>query len=137
VWIGLQVVLLVLASMLRDLRMESGLPLATAAVVALMVLWFAADMAGLLLLVPAASRRLMAASAVLSSLGRLGMAAWSYLYLSRSLERQAEQYGPIGVTFGIFTYLLVAALVYVGAPLLVTSWQSWREGRRMPVSVAE
>lgn len=137
VWIGLQVALLVLASMLRDLRTESGVVLATVAVVALLLLWFVADMAGLLLLVPAASRRLMMSSAVLSSLGRAGMAIYSFTYLSRSLDRQAQQYGPIGVTFGIFTYLLVAALVYVGAPLLATTWQSWREGRRMPVTVAE
>ena len=128
VWIVLQVALLVGASMLRDVRIGSGPVLAAVAFVALLVLWFVADMLGLLLLVPAAPRRMMAASAVLSSLGRAGMAVWSFLYLSKSLERQAEQFGPIGVTFGIFTYLLVAALVYVGAPLLVTTWQSWRAG---------
>lgn len=137
VWIVVQVVLLILASMLRDFRQGSGLFVAMLAVIALLVLWFVADMIGLLLLVPAAPRRQMAASAVLSSVGRLGLAVWSFVYMSRSLDQQARQYGPIGVTFSLFTYILVAVFVYVGAPLLVTTWQSWRSGRELPVSVAE
>jgi hypothetical protein len=57
--------------------------------------------------------------------------------MSRSLDQQAQQYGPIGVTFSLFTYILVAVFVYVGAPLLVTTWQSWRTGKALPVAVAE
>lgn len=132
VWIALQVALLISASMLRSLRADSGLTLAVLAVLALLVLWFAADVAGLRLLVPAAPMRLVAASAIASSLGRAGMAVWSYAYMARSLENQAEQYGPIGVTFALFTYLLAGVLVYVCAPLLVTTWDLWRTGRVLP-----
>jgi len=57
------------------------------------------------------------------------MAAWAAVYMPRTLDGQAAQYGPIGVTFAIFTYLLVAALVYVCAPLVVTTWVAWRLGR--------
>lgn len=131
VWIGLQVTLMILASMLRSLRADSGPLIAVVAVAALLVLWFVADLAGLMLLVPSAPRRLMAASAVLSSLGRATIALWAFVYMSRSLESQAEQYGPIGVTFALFTYMLVGVLVYLIAPLLVTTWVTWRRNRRL------
>lgn len=129
VWIALQVGLLIVASMLRDLREGSGPLVALVATLGLLVLWFVVDVLALRLLVPAAPVRLVAASAVVSSLGRAAMGAWAYVYLSRSLENQASQYGPIGVTFGIFTYLLVAAIVYLAAPLVVTTWVRWRRER--------
>ena len=130
VWIVLQVGLMIVASMLRDVRSGAGVALTIVATLGLLVLWFGADVLALRLLVPAAPRRLIAASAALSSLGRAAMGAWSYVYLSRSLENQATQFGPIGVTFGLFTYLLVAALVYLIAPLIVTTWVRWRAERR-------
>lgn len=129
VWIVLQVTLFVGASLLRDLRSGSGVILATTAIVGLLVLWFLADVAGLRLLVPAAPVRMVAASAVVSSLGRAGIAVWAYLYMPRSLSSQADQYGPIGVTFALFTYILVGVLVYLAAPLIVTTWVRWRADR--------
>lgn len=136
VWIVLQVTLFILASLLRSARVEGGPLIAVLAVAGLLALWFIADIAGLRLLVPRAPHRLITTSAVLSSLGRAGIAIWSYVYLSRSLESQADQYGPIGVTFALFTYILVGVLVYLMAPLLVTTWVAWRDGRRAP-SIAE
>jgi membrane protein len=130
VWIVLQVTLFVVASLLRDLREGSGVALAIVAVVGLLVLWFAADVAGLRLLVPSAPMRMMVASAVVSSLGRAGLAIWAYVYMPRSLSSQADQYGPIGVTFALFTYILAGVLVYVVAPLIVTTWVRWRAERR-------
>jgi hypothetical protein len=130
VWIVLQVTLFVAASLLRDLREGNGVALAVVAVVGLLVLWFAADVAGLRLLVPSAPMRMMVASAVVSSLGRAGLAIWAYVYMPRSLSSQADQYGPIGVTFALFTYILAGVLVYVVAPLLVTTWVRWRAERQ-------
>jgi membrane protein len=130
VWIVLQVSLFLVASMLRDLREGNGILTAALAVIGLLVLWFGADVAGLRLLVPSAGLRIVAASAVASSLGRAGIAVWAYVYMPRSLESQAEQYGPIGVTFAIFTYMLAGVFVYVGAPLLVTTWVRWRQQRQ-------
>ena len=137
VWIVLQVTLLVVSSMLRDLRTDSGVVIAAFALVGLFALWFGADFAGLRLLVPVASPRHVAASAVVSSLGRAGIAVWAYFYMSRSLESQAEQFGPIGVTFALFTYLLAGVLVYLIAPLLVTTWVRWRADRNAAVSAAQ
>ena len=131
VWIGLQMAMFVAASTLRDIRSGSGLVAAALAVVALISLWFGADYAGLRLLVPAASRRLAVASAVVSSVGRVGLSAWAALYFPASLSDQAAQFGPIGVTFAIFTYILAGVLVYVCAPLLVTTWVQWRAQRRL------
>lgn len=125
VWIVLQVTLLVGTSMLRDLREGNGPFWAATAALGLLVLWFAADVAGFRLLVPSAPTRLMAASAVVSSLGRLLIAAWAAIYMPGALSQQADQYGPIGVTFALFTYILVGVLVYVIAPLLVTTWVKW------------
>ena len=71
--------------------------------------------------------RIAAASAVVASLGRLGVSAWSAVYMPHALSEQAAQYGPIGVTFSIFTYLLAGALVYTIAPLLVVTWTRRRQ----------
>lgn len=137
VWIALQVTLFVVASLLREVREGSGTLLAIIAIVGLLTLWFVADMAGLRLLVPSAPVRMMAASAVVSSLGRAGIAVWAFFYMPRSLSSQADQYGPIGVTFAIFTYILAGVLVYVVAPLLVTTWVRWRAERATAASPAQ
>lgn len=130
VWVLLQLALFLSASLLRDVRRDSGLALAVLATVTLLAVWFGADMAGLKLLVPVVPTRLIAASAVTSTIGRFGIAIWAALYMPTSLTNQADQFGPIGVTFAIFTYLLAGVLVYVGAPLIVTTWVKWRAERR-------
>jgi membrane protein len=137
VWIALQITLFIVASLLRDLRLGSGAVVALLAVCGLLIVWFAADVAGLRLLVPVAPVRLVLASGVVSSLGRLGIAIWAAVYMPRSLESQAQQYGPIGVTFAIFTYILVGVVVYLVAPLIVTTWVRWRADRAEASSVAQ
>lgn len=137
VWIVLQVSLFLLASLLRDLRQGSGTVVAFLAVVGLLALWWGADAAGLRLLVPSAPRRLVYASAVLSSIGRVFIAAWAGVYMPASLSQQADQYGPIGVTFAIFTYILVGVMAYLVAPLLVTTWVRWRAERAARVSAGQ
>jgi hypothetical protein len=126
VWIGLQLVLLIVASELRGVRRESGPIIAGIAVVVLLAAWFGADAGGLHLLVPAIPRRLLLASAGLSCIGRIGLTAWAALYMPNTLVRGAEQYGPIGVTFSIFTLILAAVLVLLIAPLMVAVWDQRR-----------
>ena len=36
------------------------------------------------------------------------MAIWALIYLSGSMAKQAELYGPVGIVFALFTSLLVA-----------------------------
>lgn len=128
---GLQLVLFISVALLRDVRRDSGLTLAAIAALVLVALWFLADTAGLRLLVPAVPIRLVVASAIASTVGRLGIGLWAAIYMPSSLSDQAAQFGPIGVTFALFTYILAGVLVYVCAPLIVTTWVSWRAERRV------
>ncbi len=136
VWIGLQVVLFIGASSLRDVYRTNGGVVEIVAAVALLSLWFFVDWFGVRLLVPAVPNRLIVASAVVSSIGRLIVTMWAAIYMPAALSDQAAQYGPIGVTFTIFTYLLVNVVVYVGAPLLVTTWIQWRQERAAGTQLA-
>jgi membrane protein len=129
VWVGLQVVLFFTASMLRDFRRDGGFQIFVGGTLALFVVWFVADLAGLKLLVPTVRVPLLLVTAAVSSLGRLAVSLWATIYMPNALDHQASQYGPIGVTFAIFTYLLAGALVYTGAPLLVTTWVMRRDAR--------
>lgn len=126
VWIFLQVGLFIGASNLRDIYRTHGGLIEVLALVGLLGVWFFVDWLGVRLLVPAAPNRTVVASAVVSGIGRIGVTIWAAIYMPSALSEQAAQYGPIGVTFTIFTYLLVNVFVYVGAPLLVTTWIEWR-----------
>jgi len=128
VWIGLQIVLIVLASQLRDVRREQGDLLAGLAGIVLLIVWFLGGLAGVKLLVPSIRRGLLVPTAILGSLGSLGLAAWSAIFMPKAFSDQALQFGPIGVTFALFTLLLGATLVILIAPLLVAVWDQRRNG---------
>ena len=128
VWIGVQVVLLAAASGLRDIRRDSGPIIAVVAIVILLAVWVGADLVALRLLVPSLPMSLLLPTALLSMVGRVGLTFWASLYMPRALTDQAVQFGPIGVTFTIFTFFLVSALVLLAAPLLVAVWVEWRAG---------
>ena len=57
-------------------------------------------------------------AAAFATVGRFGIVVWSALFLTPSIVRQAESYGPIGVVFALFTGLLVYWAVLLGATLL-------------------
>ena len=63
-------------------------------------------------------RRRILLAAVFATIGRLGIVVWSGLFLTKSMVRQAEAYGPIGVVFALFTGLLVYWVVLLGSTLL-------------------
>jgi hypothetical protein len=128
VWILIQIGLFIAASSLRDVRRDSGPVLAMVSVLALLAVWFLTDVAGLRLLVPTIPGRLLVPTAVVSGVGRIGLTIWAAFYMPKSLTQNAEQYGPIGVTFAFFTFILAGVLVYVGAPLLVSVWNERRSG---------
>ncbi|MBK9738861.1 MAG: hypothetical protein IPO93_05020 [Actinobacteria bacterium] len=137
VWIGLQLILFAAASQLRGVRRDSGVILAAVAIVVLLAVWFLGDMAGLRLLVPSIPRSVLVPSAILTGVGRVGLAAWGAIYMPRSLSEQADQFGPIGVTFALFTYILAGVFVYTGGPLLASVWLRRRSGERDEASSAE
>lgn len=127
VWIAVQLVLLGAASELRRVRRDNGVIIAVVAVLVLLIVWFLGDVASLRLLVPRIQRRLLVPSAILAGVGRVGLTIWSAIYMPRALSDQAEQFGPIGVTFALFTLILAAVFVYLCAPLLASVWFSRRD----------
>lgn len=137
VWIALQLVLYSIASSLRGIRNGSGVIVVAVVTIGLLVLWIACDAGGIKLLVPSVSRRVLLPAAVLCSVGRVAIAVWAALYMPTVLSRQAEQFGPIGITFSLFTYFLVAVIVLLVAPLLVAVWFERRDGVKQAAVPAE
>ena len=119
VWILAQLVLVIVVTELRGFARDSGPVLAVLAVAAVIVAWAAAEVLTQTLLTRGQvlrSRILVAAA--FATVGRLGIGVWSSLFLTRSMVRQAEAYGPIGVVFALFTGLLVYWVVLLGSTLL-------------------
>jgi membrane protein len=136
VWIGVQLVMLISVSSLRDLRAEAGgWPAVVAASVGIPLAWAAGDWVAIRLLVPSVPGRVVRVAVALGVVARLLVAAWALVYMPRTLTGQAEQYGPIGVTFAIFTYLLVTVLLIVLAALIAAVWTE-RSGERRATAPA-
>jgi len=117
VWVAVQVGLIMVVTQLRDLaRSSDSLVLWSLAVVAV---WGAAELFTQTLLTNGqVPRRRMIVAVVFATIGRVGISLWTVFYLSESMVRQAESYGPIGVVFALFTGLLVDWVVVMGATLL-------------------
>jgi membrane protein len=119
VWILVQLVLVVMVTELRGFARDSGPVLALMAAVFILVVWVGAEVLTQTLLTRGnvvRSRILLAA--VFATIGRLGIVVWSALFLTKSMVRQAEAYGPIGVVFALFSGLLVYWVVLLGSTLL-------------------
>jgi len=119
VWVVVQLGLSFLASGLRSVGHHRGGRVELVLFVALVVFWGVAEYgvqwvltAGLV-----ARDRLLAAAAI-TSVGRIAVLLWSGTYLAGALARQADHYGPIGVVFGLFTWILVTVGVLVLGTLL-------------------
>ena len=136
-WVVLEIAILALSSGLRTVEREHGWALSIAAVVGLLVIWFVFDALGVKLLVPTISNELLLPTAILGGIARLAMVAWAGIYMPRTLQQQAEQFGPIGVTFSLFTLILATVISMLVAPLLVAVWdQRRRSGEAQPVAQA-
>ena len=119
VWIVVQLLLVVMVTELRGVVRAAGPVLALLTASLILVVWFAAEAftQGLLTRGLVARRRILV-SASFATVGRLGILVWSAIFLTPSIIRQAESYGPIGVVFALFTGLLVYWAVLLGATLL-------------------
>ena len=137
VWIALQLALFIAASFLRDLNRQFGVIVSALAIAALLLVWFFGDMAGYRLLVPTVPRNLLIPTAIASTVGRIGVGVWATLYMPGTLSEQAEQFGPIGITFSLFTLMLVAVVVNLAAPVIVTVWDERRRGLAPRVAIPE
>ncbi len=119
VWVAVQVGLIILVTELRDFARESDALLLVLWSAAVLLVWAAAEFftQGLLTRGQVPRRRLIVAVAF-ATLGRVGIVVWTAFYLSASMVRQAETYGPIGVVFALFTGLLVYWVILMGTTLL-------------------
>jgi membrane protein len=119
VWILVQLVLIIMVTELRGFSRESGPVLALLAGVVILMAWAGAEVLTQTLLTRGhVARRRILLAAVFATIGRLGIVVWSGLFLTKSMVRQAEAYGPIGVVFALFTGLLVYWVVLLGSTLL-------------------
>jgi uncharacterized BrkB/YihY/UPF0761 family membrane protein len=135
VWILVQVALLWSIAALRDAATTVGAALSLVVLVAAVTCWFVAEAASqhLLTMGRIPWRRLRLAAAFVA-VGRLLMSAWFTVYMAGSLSRQAEQYGPIGVVFALFTGLFVVAAVILGGTLLAAVLTEPRNGTGSPAA---
>ncbi len=118
-WIAIQVTMLMLVSGLRSFGRAHGTALEIVALVLLLIVWAGSEFAAQRLLTAGqVARERLLVAAGLVSLGRLGVGAWSAVYLPATLSRQSEQYGPIGVVFGLFTWIFASLLVLLVMTLL-------------------
>ena len=119
VWILVQLVLVVMVTELRGFARDSGPVLALLAGAVIIVVWAGAEVLTQTLLTRGhVVRRRILLAAVFATIGRLGIVVWSGLFLTKSMVRQAEAYGPIGVVFALFSGLLVYWVVLLGSTLL-------------------
>ncbi len=119
VWILVQLVLVIMVTELRGFARDSGPALAVLAAGTILVAWAGAEvMTQTLLTRGLVERRRILVAAGLATIGRLGIVVWSGLYLTQSMTRQAEAYGPIGVVFALFSGLFVYWVVLIGSTLL-------------------
>jgi len=127
-WVLLQVAMFAISAGLRNLWRDSNLGFGLLAGIAIFAFWFAAEFFGIRLLVPSITRSLLVPAAALSSIGHMGIIVWAAVYMPRTLQTQAEQFGPIGVTFSLFTLILVGVVVMLVAPLLVGVYDQRKRG---------
>lgn len=67
---------------------------------------------------------------VVTSAGVMLTAIWSVVWLPTIIVDQAERYGPIGITFGIFTWLYALSLALVAGALVAGAVEDVRQQRK-------
>ncbi len=125
VWLAIQMLLVVSVSELRGLWFDHGPEVRLGLLIATVALWWSAELAAQFILtggqVPVRS---IALAAAFVTIGRIGLGLWAAFYLAESLAGQASTYGPIGVVFGVFTYIVATVGVLLFATLLASTWRA-------------
>jgi uncharacterized BrkB/YihY/UPF0761 family membrane protein len=130
-WVFLLAAYFVAVGALRNAAFESGAWAGVAAVTASYVLLF-----GFLwwtprfLLVRQLSWRHALPSAVVTSIGLILTAIWSVFWLPQIIVDNAERFGAIGITFGIFTWLYATSLALVAGAVVAAAIEDVRLDRK-------
>ncbi len=129
-WVFLLAAYFVAVGALRNAAFESGAWAGAAAVLASYVLLF-----GFLwwtprfLLARQLSWRHALPSAVVTSIGLILTAIWSVIWLPQIIVDNAERFGAIGITFGIFTWLYATSLALVAGAVVAGAIEDVRLDR--------
>jgi uncharacterized BrkB/YihY/UPF0761 family membrane protein len=125
VWLVLQVSMAASIAVIRDFWGPAGNGRIVIYVGASIIIWWLAEYAAQFILTAGqVPRRQLAVAAAVVTVGRVGLGFWTATYLADSLANQAITYGPIGVVFSIFTYIVAAVGVIVVGTLLASIWTS-------------
>lgn len=123
VWLVLQVSMSASIALVRDIWGPAGSGRIVAYVAGSVVVWWFAEFAAQWILTAGqVPTRRLAVGASVVTVGRVGLGVWTATYLADSLANQALTYGPIGVVFSIFTYIVSAVGVIVVGTLLASIW---------------
>ncbi len=98
---------------LRDLGDDAFYVVVTAAASTVLWIW-----TPYVLLGGRISWRRLLPSALVAAAGLTALTAASMLYMPTTIERSAEAYGPIGVTFAFVSWLFVSGLVIIAAAVI-------------------
>jgi len=120
-WVLLLVAMVLCVSPLRDRTVGARAGVVALVYAAIFLVWLAAEaLAQRLLTCGQVPWRRVGTAAAAVATGRLAVAVWVSSYVSGSLTKQAELYGPVGVVFSLFTLLFIVAIVTLAGTLLAS-----------------
>ncbi len=127
-WVGLQVVALVVGGWLRGFTGHG--PVVLVLVVAgLLLLWgWLTLLSARLLLADRVDRARLLPLVVATTVGLVLVNVYSAVWLPHTLSREASTFGPIGVAFTIFSWLLAIGFAIVVGAVLGAVWSERRLG---------
>lgn len=130
-WVVLLAVYFVAVSAVRNAACDQGAWAALAAFVTSYVLLFAfLWWTPRFLLAQRLSWRHALPSAIVTSIGVILTGVWSVIWLPGIIVSNAERYGAIGITFGIFTWLYAISLALVAGAVVAGAIEDVRQDRR-------
>lgn len=130
VWLGVQLALMLAIAWVRDLWSAAGAAWFVPLVALSCLMWWAFEVLSERVLTGGMiSWRNLGVAALVVTAGRVGLGVYVVAYLADALSGQAERYGPIGVVFAIFTYIVATVSVLLCGTLLAATWVGAREHR--------
>ncbi len=121
VWLLIQVAMTASVAWLRDIWRSGDTVRLASLVLAVAAVWWVAEFAAQYVLTGGqVPRNRLAIAAAIVTVGRFGIGLWSVFFLADSLANQATSFGPIGVVFAFFTFLLVTTSVLLMGTLLAS-----------------
>lgn len=130
-WVCLLAIYVLVSGFLRNLGFEWGAPWSYLTVIATYILLFGfCWWTPRFLLAKRLSWRHALPSAITASIGLVGVGIWSVIWLPEIIVNNAERYGGIGITFGIFAWLYAMSLALVAGAVVAAAVEDVRLDRK-------